>query len=263
MFQYPLPILTQPQAIDFKGQLPNIAITAGIAVKPGHGRGIDEVLVLGIDPRHFGCQPGLPFEHIFLVVIFPQGECAQRQYLGPDGPSRLFSQSRLGGIADPLLLFIVVEHGIHVLAHPALAGGCVAAPEHRQKIRIADHPGIVVHLDSLGVVADITVIRIFLLAAGIPHPGANDAFDHPKLGFDVPESPQAKGCRFVFCRRKFVDGRQPICFLYILCLCIHFMVPGICVRLSCGGFAVLVAGGEQRHQGQYRQNRSQPGIWVA
>jgi hypothetical protein len=68
----------------------------------------------------------------------------------------------------------------------------VIFPENVQQLAVSDTRGVIIHLDGLGMIADIPVTRCLFPAAGIPDPRTNDAFDNPEPGFDPPESAQTE-----------------------------------------------------------------------
>ena len=81
-------------------------------------------------------------------------------------------------------------------------------PENVQQLAVSDSPGIIVHLNRLGVIAHIVIVRIRMAAAGVAHAGSDDTIDNPEPGFDAPESPQSKGCRLENIRRVLIDVRN-------------------------------------------------------
>ena len=76
---------------------------------------------------------------------------------------------------------------------PALDCGIVIVPKDVQQLVVGGHLRIVVEVDSLGVIAQAVVWGPVLGAAGIAHPGADDARRTPELTLGKPKSGHPKG----------------------------------------------------------------------
>ena len=79
-------------------------------------------------------------------------------------------------------------------------------PEKGQQVLVRDPFGVEIDLNGLGMIPDISVIRILSLPATVADTGSNDAFQYPELGFDSPKSPQPERSRLEFFRRCRIDG---------------------------------------------------------
>ena len=121
-------------------------------------------------------------------------KCSNRKNLGPD---LLVSEPALLGHLhallshDPLLL-VVVKDGGHVLPR-ALGGGIVVLPKHLEQLAVVGLIGVVLDLDGLGVVAQVVVGRLVLLAPRITDLSSDDSIGTSKLGLGEPKSGHGEG----------------------------------------------------------------------
>ena len=142
------------------------------------------------------------------MVPLGQGEGAGRENCGGDRglhPGRHLVPGLQGQGLLPLT--VIKNHG-PVLPGPGGLAGMVAAPEDVQQLLVGDDRRVKIDLDGLGVVPEVAVGGVGLLAACIPYPGADDAVDSPKLGIRAPESPQGESCGFDFSWYS-QDNRRP------------------------------------------------------
>ena len=109
---------------------------------------------------------------------------------------------------QPLLLGVMREYHGCVLPGVGAAGGIVAIPEDGQQLLVGDLRGIVVDLDGLTVIAQITVGGILLSAARVSDARANNAAKTPEPGVGAPESAHGEGGCFRLGLREGINGRH-------------------------------------------------------
>jgi hypothetical protein len=71
---------------------------------------------------------------------------------------------------------------------------------------IGDLGGVEFHLDRLRMVADVLVVGVHRLAAGIADARADDPGDAPEPGVRAPESAQGEGGNFRTGVNDVIDG---------------------------------------------------------
>jgi hypothetical protein len=96
----------------------------------------------------------------------------------------------------------MIEDSGHILLEPWLLGGVMGFPEDVQQLLIGDLGGVEFHLDRFRMVADVLVVGVYRLAAGIADARPDDPGNAPEPGVRTPESAQGEGGNFRLC----VDG---------------------------------------------------------
>ncbi len=71
--------------------------------------------------------------------------------------------------------------------------GVVVLPEQLQHVLVPHDVGVVLHLDGLRVVSEVVVGGVDLAAAGVTHPGPEDALGGAAERLREPESGHAEG----------------------------------------------------------------------
>lgn len=83
----------------------------------------------------------------------------------------------------------------------------MAVPVDVEQSVVSDDRGIVVYLNGLTVIAQVTVGGVRSCAPSVADTGADNAGKTPELGVGTPESAQCKGCRLGAIRCVGIDGR--------------------------------------------------------
>lgn len=183
-------------------------------VQPGGSRGVNPAHhTVPVDFQDVAPKTRGVLQKIFLMIILGQIECFGGQNFSLDmaiePPPRFLSRDlRLRCFGQPGLPLIVGKNCRFVLRAPGSTGWVVAVPEDVEQLLVGNLSRIKIELEGLGMVAETVIGWVQLFAAGVTDPGADHAFDTPKLGVWSPESTQGKGGRFEVRGCSSVDGRN-------------------------------------------------------
>src|SRR6266540_285125 len=140
---------------------------------------------------------------VLLVVVLRLVERLRWLDLRDDrsSPARLLVRLRTEGCL-PLLVVVDEDDGAVVVADvPTLAvqlRRIVLAPEHVEQLLVRHPPGVVGHLDDLGVSgrvrADVLVGRVLERSARVADASRRDSFHLTERRLDAPEAAGAQGC---------------------------------------------------------------------
>jgi hypothetical protein len=133
-------------------------------------------------------------EVILLVVVLGVPEALERLDARGKSPTAHPSREPRSAIARDLELGIIVREDqrcvLRLMCDPRRV---MCRQREIDQLRVGDDRGIEVDLEALGLVAQITIGGIGMVAAGVADTRAPDSLDEPEPGIRSPESTDAKG----------------------------------------------------------------------
>ena len=126
------------------------------------------------------------------MVVFRPIKIAESFDLRKNFASVEFFTIRHALVGNGFLPVIVSQNDGPILLRPAPGDRIVALPKDLQKFIVGNDFWIEIHLKGFRMIAERSVARIGLGAAGISDAGSDHAFETPEPGVVSPESPKAE-----------------------------------------------------------------------